>query len=296
MEDCLYRAKGHVQWLLPSLDLDEFLRPGNATQLAQLWGSASDYLRSVWDEIVRHEGKKTGKVRSISFDLYRYQRAPPNQLEMFSEKRSPLNGGSPLPKYAANVRKVQSLWVHWPQVYEESTLDLRVNKRRAKRKAAEELEASEDEDESDATGDEEVERRRKLAGRTDVLGLDGVALFCLVWVITTGVLFSLLYFSIFARDRNFFKPLQRSRVGKRLGSSQPVVAVTNDRRLRRLCADSGCETPEVQWRRWSATRRRPALGFSGWVSTLKSGIFVEMLSSVPVGPLLPQLRSVHEEV
>lgn len=36
---------------------------------------------------------------------YRYQRAPPNQLEMFSEKRSPLNGGSPLPKYAANVRK-----------------------------------------------------------------------------------------------------------------------------------------------------------------------------------------------
>ncbi|CAK9066415.1 unnamed protein product [Durusdinium trenchii] len=131
MEDCLYRAKGHVQWLLPSLDLDEFLRPGNATQLAQLWGSASvpqDYLRSVWDEIVRHEGKKTGKVRSISFDLYRYQRAPPNQLEMFSEKRSPLNGGSPLPKYAANVRKVQSLWVHWPQVYEESTLDLRVNK------------------------------------------------------------------------------------------------------------------------------------------------------------------------
>ncbi|CAK9113687.1 unnamed protein product, partial [Durusdinium trenchii] len=82
---------------------------------------------------------------------------------------------------------------------------------------------------------------------------------------------------------------------RRLGSSQPVVAVTNDRRLRRLCADSGCETPEVQWRRWSATRRRPALGFSGWVSTLKSGIFVEMLSSVPVGPLLPQLRSVHEE-
>ncbi|CAK9000435.1 UPF0652 protein, partial [Durusdinium trenchii] len=100
-------------------------------------------------------------------------------------------------------------------VDEERFVDLdRELRRRAKRKAAEELEASEDEDESDATGDEEVERRRKLAGRTDVLGLDGVALFCLVWVITTGVLFSLLYFSIFARDRNFFKPLQRSRVGK----------------------------------------------------------------------------------
>ena len=34
-----------------------------------MFGDRKDYLRSVWDEIVRHEGKKTGKVRSISFDL-----------------------------------------------------------------------------------------------------------------------------------------------------------------------------------------------------------------------------------
>ncbi|CAJ1386703.1 unnamed protein product [Effrenium voratum] len=71
-----------------------------------------------------------------------------------------------------------------------------------------------DSEESDCD-DAEVERRRRLAGRTDILGLDGFALFCLIWVITTGVLFSLLYFTIFARDRNFFHPLvQRNRVGK----------------------------------------------------------------------------------
>mmetsp|Transcript_68687 Transcript_68687/g.151257 ORF Transcript_68687/g.151257 Transcript_68687/m.151257 type:complete len:129 (-) Transcript_68687:6-392(-) len=92
---------------------------------------------------------------------------------------------------------------------EEKHVDLdREAKRRAK------AHPEESEVDSSESGDE-VEQRRKQAGRTDVLGIDGVGLFCLIWVVTTGVLFSILYFSIFARDRNFFKPLsQRSTLGK----------------------------------------------------------------------------------
>mmetsp|Transcript_1742 Transcript_1742/g.3049 ORF Transcript_1742/g.3049 Transcript_1742/m.3049 type:complete len:141 (-) Transcript_1742:7-429(-) len=96
---------------------------------------------------------------------------------------------------------------------EEKHVDLdREAKRRAKAKLDEESEVGSSES---GDGGDEVEQRRKQAGRTDVLGIDGVGLFCLIWVVTTGVLFSILYFSIFARDRNFFKPLsQRSTLGK----------------------------------------------------------------------------------
>ena len=47
-----------------------------------------------------------------------------------------------------------------------------------KREESEESEESEEE--------EEARQRRRLAGRTDILGIDGLALFCLIWVITTG--------------------------------------------------------------------------------------------------------------
>ncbi|CAE7435445.1 unnamed protein product [Symbiodinium necroappetens] len=71
-----------------------------------------------------------------------------------------------------------------------------------------------EEEEDDEIEDEETRKRRLQAGRTDILGMDGCALFCFIWLITTGVVFSLLYFSIWARDRHFFAPLQRTNVGK----------------------------------------------------------------------------------
>mmetsp|Transcript_119583 Transcript_119583/g.168177 ORF Transcript_119583/g.168177 Transcript_119583/m.168177 type:complete len:134 (+) Transcript_119583:106-507(+) len=73
---------------------------------------------------------------------------------------------------------------------------------------------SDGEEEDDEIEDEETRKRRLQAGRTDILGMDGCALFCFIWLITTGVVFSLLYFSIWARDRHFFAPLQRTKVGK----------------------------------------------------------------------------------
>ncbi|CAE7386308.1 unnamed protein product [Symbiodinium natans] len=82
-------------------------------------------------------------------------------------------------------------------------------------KRVEEAQADASDEEADEEEEDEEARKRRLqAGRTDILGMDGCALFCFIWLLTTGVLFSMLYFSIWARDRNFFAPLQRTRVGK----------------------------------------------------------------------------------
>ena len=57
MHDCLYRMRSRAQWLLPSLDVDEYIRLGDST---------GAYLRTAWDKIAAdHVGSKSGMVRSI---------------------------------------------------------------------------------------------------------------------------------------------------------------------------------------------------------------------------------------
>ena len=71
--DCLYRAKGHVRWLMPTVDVDEYIRfrPGLSTR---------DYLRSVWDRIANNRNGTDGKpdnrqVYSISLTRVNFERA-----------------------------------------------------------------------------------------------------------------------------------------------------------------------------------------------------------------------------
>eukprot|EP00451_Oxyrrhis_marina_P000624 CAMPEP_0204271742 /NCGR_PEP_ID=MMETSP0468-20130131/20962_1 /ASSEMBLY_ACC=CAM_ASM_000383 /TAXON_ID=2969 /ORGANISM="Oxyrrhis marina" /LENGTH=112 /DNA_ID=CAMNT_0051247493 /DNA_START=55 /DNA_END=393 /DNA_ORIENTATION=- len=40
--------------------------------------------------------------------------------------------------------------------------------------------------------------------RSDILGLDGVGLFCLIYVFIAGVIFSLIFFSVYTRHRPNF--------------------------------------------------------------------------------------------
>mmetsp|Transcript_51218 Transcript_51218/g.136731 ORF Transcript_51218/g.136731 Transcript_51218/m.136731 type:complete len:97 (-) Transcript_51218:138-428(-) len=40
--------------------------------------------------------------------------------------------------------------------------------------------------------------------RSDILGIDGCGLFCLMYIVIAGVVLSLLYFSVYARDRRIF--------------------------------------------------------------------------------------------
>ena len=65
--DCLYRAKNHAKWALPSLDIDEYFRitskqvfPGGGTV-------PQNYMRTCWDALVKHYGKKPEEVPAFVF-------------------------------------------------------------------------------------------------------------------------------------------------------------------------------------------------------------------------------------
>merc|ERR1711920_272629 len=40
--------------------------------------------------------------------------------------------------------------------------------------------------------------------RSDFLGIDGFGLFCLIYIVIAGVILSILYFSVYARNRNIW--------------------------------------------------------------------------------------------
>ena len=129
IEDCLFRAKGHAKWLFPSLDVDEYLRPGPT--FAHSYGGGEvpqNYMSSAWGKILSVMGKKESDVGSITFGLYRYKPAASGELAISSVWRAFANGGSPFPKYVANVQKVSSLWIHWVDVFEDGAEDIFVEK------------------------------------------------------------------------------------------------------------------------------------------------------------------------
>eukprot|EP00411_Alexandrium_monilatum_P125427 CAMPEP_0175655416 /NCGR_PEP_ID=MMETSP0097-20121207/11887_1 /TAXON_ID=311494 /ORGANISM="Alexandrium monilatum, Strain CCMP3105" /LENGTH=146 /DNA_ID=CAMNT_0016961467 /DNA_START=73 /DNA_END=511 /DNA_ORIENTATION=+ len=64
-------------------------------------------------------------------------------------------------------------------------------------------------DSLDSIEQEYVEYFRNKYGenpRTDFLGIDGMALFCVIYIVIAGVVLSVLYFSVYARSRNLFGP------------------------------------------------------------------------------------------
>merc|ERR1712039_205306 len=80
-------------------------------------------------------------------------------------------------------------------------------------KKNESSEAAADEDEMDPTTREYVEYFRSKYGdnpRADFLGVDGLALFCLIYIVVAGVVLSILYFSVYARNRVLFNTLGAS--------------------------------------------------------------------------------------
>ena len=56
INDCLYRAKSHAKWVLPTVDQDEYFR---VTEPKLFPGGQvpENYLRDVWDAIVKYQGR-----------------------------------------------------------------------------------------------------------------------------------------------------------------------------------------------------------------------------------------------
>ena len=74
--DCLPRVRGHAKWLLPGIDLDEYLVL--SPELFQSDSLPEDYMNSAWDSIARFYGKRPEEVSSISFDGFRFEPPAPS--------------------------------------------------------------------------------------------------------------------------------------------------------------------------------------------------------------------------
>mmetsp|Transcript_56689 Transcript_56689/g.99143 ORF Transcript_56689/g.99143 Transcript_56689/m.99143 type:complete len:111 (+) Transcript_56689:99-431(+) len=73
-----------------------------------------------------------------------------------------------------------------------------------KEELAAEEEKKKEEEPMDPATQEYVEYFRSRYGenpRADFLGVDGMALFCLIYIVVAGVVLSILYFSVYARNR-----------------------------------------------------------------------------------------------
>ena len=115
--DCLYRAKSHANWLMPTVDVDEYFHMVSG----QIFPSQTipiNYLNVVWDHIISRNGYKMDQVNSIFFDRIRFARAPPDRLEISSKWReqtvqTKLHKNLPgYFKYVANVNVTFELSIH----------------------------------------------------------------------------------------------------------------------------------------------------------------------------------------
>lgn len=124
IKDCLYRAKSHATWVLPSVDFDEYFHL-NSGHIFPDGRVPENYLKTAWDAIVKSEGKQLEEVKSISFRRHRFARAPSDALEISSTWREeglersrhhPEEGAKP--KFAYNAHVVYDLWWHNPLAWD----------------------------------------------------------------------------------------------------------------------------------------------------------------------------------
>lgn len=119
--DCLYRAKNHAVWVLPTLNTDEYFHLTSKPSL--LTRPSVDFLKTTWDATIQRLGMQRDKVQSIIFQRYRFAQASANQLDISStwreashqlsvhdEEEDP-NHVAP-GKYACNVGVAWSLHIH----------------------------------------------------------------------------------------------------------------------------------------------------------------------------------------
>jgi len=121
--DCLYRAKSHAKWLMPTIDADEYFH----LNLAELFPQTKvpvDYLNSVWDRIVLKNHYALNQVSSVYFNKIRFARAPLDQLDISSKWRE--KGVERNTKYVANVKQVHELKTHKSSSARPNTVRLRL--------------------------------------------------------------------------------------------------------------------------------------------------------------------------
>jgi len=113
MNDCLYRMKNHAQWLMPSVDVDEYFR------LAEN-NSVGDYMRTAWDKIASEHAPTL--VNTISMARVRFDRPLSvfyDNLLVNTSFRFPVTWSCP--KYLVRPTLVTGVDIHYPISWENGT-------------------------------------------------------------------------------------------------------------------------------------------------------------------------------
>eukprot|EP00930_Biecheleria_cincta_P086237 TRINITY_DN75563_c0_g1_i1.p1 TRINITY_DN75563_c0_g1~~TRINITY_DN75563_c0_g1_i1.p1 ORF type:complete len:118 (+),score=33.85 TRINITY_DN75563_c0_g1_i1:62-415(+) len=94
-------------------------------------------------------------------------------------------------------------------VGDEAELRKRKTQKEADEKEALRRKESNQDENHEPTPEEQeyIDYFRKRFGenpRTDILGIDGCGLFCLIYIVVAGVIFTIIFMSVYARQRDIF--------------------------------------------------------------------------------------------
>ncbi|CAE7208714.1 GALS1 [Symbiodinium natans] len=116
--DCLYRAKGHTRWLMPTVDADEYFR-------LRKDNTRGDYFRTFWDQLAQEQsGLKNETVSTILIKRVNFERGN-KRPDISAVHRYSFPMGCP--KYVVKPDLVNVIDVHWPTSYVEKTLSVHLD-------------------------------------------------------------------------------------------------------------------------------------------------------------------------
>lgn len=115
INDCLFRAKTHAQWLMPVIDVDEYLYvPGGLVRSLDTEG--------VFGSL--------DQVHSLEFKRIRFEKAPLSQLDISSTRYEPLlptDPGWKNPKQFVHVDSVYRVSTHETIIFDKNRTGRKIN-------------------------------------------------------------------------------------------------------------------------------------------------------------------------
>jgi len=119
--DCLYRAKHRARWLMPTMDVDEYLRPTDGQDVLKF------SMPALADNLSASLSPTNASAAFVDLTrvVFRYAMDPLQQLEVSSPHKASPEGGDyestvvrpgvkDLPKYLIRPEASNHLFVHWP--------------------------------------------------------------------------------------------------------------------------------------------------------------------------------------
>ncbi|CAJ1358254.1 unnamed protein product [Effrenium voratum] len=122
--DCLYRAKHHARWVLPTIDWDEYLI---VKEGAPARWHGPNFMANLWDQVAAEASLTHNEVHAVMLSRYQFAVSPASELDTTSTLRE-RKVARKLLKYVVNPDVVNSVFVHWPTSWAEGTFALKLKR------------------------------------------------------------------------------------------------------------------------------------------------------------------------